>query len=346
MTTFADTVFQLGGMPILNGVPAPFTGKWWWVNPASGSDDNSGTKPTDALGSLYGALNHAVAGRNDVIALMSDGTTATTARLSLANAQLTDPTATAGTLVWNKNATHLVGVCSPVSYFQRARIAPPTGTYTAATFGSPNFVTVTASGCYFYNFSVFAAFSTGSTTGIAWTDTGSRNAYVNCHLMGLADAASAGAAGARTLKIGASGSGELDFYRCTIGTDTVTRTAANSTLEFAGGTPRNRFTECVFPFAGTGSASGMFGILGTGNDCVDRHQIFDRCLFVNNIKSGGFSTMTALGSFTTNAPGGLVVFKDCDTVGITKIGDTNFLANSYVSNVGGASTGGLDVNPS
>jgi hypothetical protein len=75
-------------------------------------------------------------------------------------------------------------------------------------------------------------------------------------------------------------------------------------------------------------------------------QLFQDCSFLNAIKSGA-TTITEVGSFTNAAPGGYVMLKSCTSVGATKWGDTNFLANSYVD--GGpptAATTGLGVNPS
>ena len=344
MTTVADGLYQYGGMPVgSSGVPAPFTGKWWFVDPVNGADGNPGDSPKRAFATLYQAHNKANDGNNDVVVLIGNGQASGTARLSLANAQSINSAVTAGTLVWSKNALHLIGVSAP-STNPRARIAPPTGTYTATTFGSTAFVTVSGSGCYFSNISVFCGFSTGRTGMICWTDTGARNVYQNCAFQGMNDATSAGDAGSRSLKIGGSGNGEHTFIRCIIGDDTTARGAvANASLELTGGTPRNRFIACTFPLYG---AAGNLGILGTGNACVDRWNLFEGCSFVNGVSSGS-TVMTALASFTTNAPGGLLVFKDCMTVGVTKFGDTNALANSYVNMPAvSGSAGGLAVNPS
>ncbi len=128
-----------------------------------------------------------------------------------------------------------------------------------------------------------------------------------------------------------------------IGGDTVARGAANASLELAGGTPRNRFIGCVFPFQT--SAATPLGILGTGNACVDRFNEFVDCSFINNIKSTS-TVMTVLTSFTTASPGGLLFHKNSSLVGITDFGDTNGLANTYVD--GGtvtAATSGIAVNP-
>jgi hypothetical protein len=342
------TVFPHGvssfGIPVLGGAPIPFTGNYFFVDPVNGNDGNHGASADRAFQTLYKALSMCVSGNNDVVYLIGNGAATGTARLSLANAQAVDSSVSTGTLVWNKNATHLIGICAPTGVAQRARLAPPTGTYTQATFGSGNFVTVSGSGCMFANFSLFHGFSTGGVNQICWTDTGSRNFYGNVDFGGMGDAASAADAGSRSLKIGAAGSGEHTFYRCYIGLDTVTRSVANASLEFAGATPRSRFTECVFPFMT--SNAGVLGILGTGNSCVDRWNLFERCLFMNAIKSTS-TQMTVLGSFTTASPGGLIYLKDCAMVGATKFGDANFLANSYIDmDAVSAAAGGLGVNPS
>lgn len=330
------------GVPVLPGSPA-FTGNVYFVNPASGSDGNSGGSPDQAFATLYRAHSACRSGNNDVVYLIGDGSTTGTARLSTALAQTIDSSATTGTLTWSKNATHLIGITAPTDVAQRARIAPPSGTYTQATFGSGNFVVVSATGCYFANISLFNGFSTGGTNQICWTDSGGRNAYENVHFGGMGDAASAQNTGSRSLKISGT-TGENLFVRCTVGLDTVTRTVANASLEFAGGTPRNRFINCVFPFQT--SAATPLGILGTGAACMDRWQLFEGCTFINNIKSTS-TQMDVLASLTNASPGGLIIHKSSTLVGITEFGDTNGLANSYVD--GGppaAATTGIAVNPS
>lgn len=334
------------GLPVLpTGIPTG-TGNVYFVAPgaANASDGNRGTSLSAPLATLYQAHSLMTAGNNDVCYLVGNGAASGSARLSLANAQSVDSTASAGTLNWTKNACHLIGVCAPTSVAQRARIAPPSGTYTVTTFGSANFVVVTGNGCIFANISIFNGFSTGGAAQICWTDNGSRNYYYNMNFFGMADAGSAGDAGSRSLKIGSAGSGENTFDSCTIGGDTVTRSAANASLELAGGTPRNRFRDCIFPFQT--SASTPLGILGTGAACIDRWNTFEKCSFINNIKSTS-TTMTVLASFTSASPGGLLLHKNSTLVGITDFGDTNALANSYVD--GGAPTAattGIAVNPS
>lgn len=334
------------GVPVVPPIGVFATGKVFFVAPgaANASDGNRGDTLGAPFATLYKAHSVMTSGNNDVCYLVGNGGTGATARLSLANAQGVDSTATTGVLNWTKSACHLIGVAAPTNVAQRARIAPPTGTYTQATFGSGNFVVVTGSGCIFSNFSLFHGFSTGGVNQICWTDNGSRNFYSNVNFFGMADAASAADAGSRSLKIGLTGSGENTFVGCTIGGDTVTRSAANASLEFAGATPRNSFIDCLFPFMT--SAATPLGIIGTGDECVDRWQLFKDCAFINNIKSTS-TAMTQLLTFSTASPGGLILHKNSTLVGIGEFGGANGLANTLVD--GGppaAATTGIAVTPS
>jgi hypothetical protein len=344
LTNFPNGISSFG-VPVLGGIGGlPFTGTYWFVDPVNGLDGNQGTSPSQALQSLYRAVSLAASGNNDVIVLIGNGLSTGTARLSLAAAQAVNSAATSGVLNWNKNALHLIGIGAPTQIAQRARIAPPTGTYTVTTFGSANLVVVTGSGCLFSNVSLFHGFSTGGAAQICWTDQGQRNAYWNMDFGGMGDSGSAADAGSRSFKLGSAGNGETTFNGCNFGRDTVTRGAANASLELAGGTPRNIFKNCSFLV--DASAATPLHILGTGAACIDRQQLFQDCTFMNSIKSGA-TGLTEVGSFTSASPGGYVVLKSCTSVGATKWGDTNFLANSYVD--GGAptaATSGLGVNPS
>ena len=302
------------------------TGNIIYLQPASaflGTQTGSASAPYTTLAAAYAAGR---SGYNDVIVLVGNGAASGSARLSSG-------------FTWAKSALHLVGIDSGGNISNRARIAP-----TAAVTAFANFFTVSGSGNRFANIQWFHGFDTGTTSMICMTVTGSRNLFTDCHIGGMGDAASAQNTGSRNLKIGSAGSGENGFVNCTIGIDTVARTVANASVEFAGATPRNYFENCRFPIWAT--ANGVLGILGTGNGCVDRYQEFVNCRFINSIKSGAGTGMTAVGSFTTASPGGLVLLDQCTVVGATKWGDTNFLANSYIgAHTGVNSSDGLAVNP-
>ena len=329
------------GVPVMGNVLGiPFTGNYYFVDPASGADGNDASA-AQPLATLYEAHRRATSGNNDVIVLIGDGQTTGTARLSTALAQSIDSSATVGTLNWTKSATHLVGVCAPTSVAQRARIAPPSGTYTTTTFGATNLVNVTGDGCLFANISVWGGFSTGSSSFVTWLDSGERNAYINVHFQGLADSASAGGASARTLKI--NGGGEHLFQNCTVGVDTVTRSAANASVEFASGTARSVFRGCIFPFMT--SAATPLGIIVSAAAGSDRFQLFDDCTFINAVGS----TSTTLNGLSTLAAsmGGVHVYKDCTLVGITEFGtDATSRNQVYVDGAAPtAGTSGIAVNP-
>lgn len=341
LTNFPNGITSFG-VPVLGTIGGlPFTGNYFFVDPVNGADGGEGSVELP-LKTLYGALAKCTAGNNDVVVLVGNGTAAGSARLSTELAQTINPSATTGTLNWNKDATHLIGVCAPTGVAQRARIAPPSGTYTAATFNSDAFINVTASGCYFANVSVFCGFSTGSANMIALTDGGSRNAYSNVNVFGMADAASAGGANARTLKL--SGSGENTFINCTLGGDTVARSAANATVELASGTARNSFVDCVFPFQC--SAATPLGLTVATASGMDRYALFKGCSFINNVGSTS-TTMSALATLAASA-GGQVVIQDSMAVGITEFGsNATSLGQIFVDMAApSAAAGGIAVNPS
>lgn len=331
LTSFGVLTMGANGIPLTNG-------QVFFVDYVNGADGNDGSG-SSPMKTIYAAYNRAVSGRNDVIVVIGDGTSTGTQRLSLANAQAVNSAATAGTLVLNKNAVHIVGM-SAESPNSRARLAPPTGTYTQATFGSGNFVTLSGSGCIISNISLFNGFSTGGNNQICFTVSGERNYFSNVQFGGAGDAASAQSTTSRSLKI--SG-GENRFDRCQIGLDTVTRTVANASLEFSGGAARNEFWDCNFPFY-TSSATTL-GILGSAASCIDRTTLFRGCTFGNAAQSGS-TTMSGLVTLPASA-GGLFLMKDCTLVGITEFGtDATTRGQIYVD--GGtvtAATSGIAVNP-
>lgn len=337
---------EVAGVPTMGIAGAPmFTGNWYFVDAVHGSDGSTGAA-NSPLASVYQAQLLMTAGNNDVCVVVGSGSTAATQRLSYANAFGISSAATSGSLIWGKNACHLIGMTAP-TVAARARFAPPTGTYTAATFlngqtvSATPFISVTAQGCFFSNFSMFCGFSTGNAGMLAWVDSGGRNYYRSVDFGGQADAASAQGTASRSLVV--SGTvGENTFERCTIGLDTVTKTVANASLGLTGGTPRNRFIECDFPVY-TSSATTLAIITGTAG--IDRYTTLDRCRFLNGTKSAG-TAMTAVATMAASA-GGYLLFKDPTLVGITGFGsDATTRAQIFID--GGtptAATTGLAVNP-
>ncbi len=262
-----------------------------YLNGNDTSGDGSTSKPYKTLATAYGRT---VSGKNDVVAIIGDGATTASQRVTAA-------------VSWGNSATHLVGITAPSMYSPRARIAPTT-TGTAYT----PLITVSGSGCIFANVQFWHGFATGTTSQIAMNITGSRNVFHRCHVAGMGDAASAQNSGSRCIKFTA-GSENL-FDECVIGIDTVTRTAANANIEFASGATRNVFRDCHFPMYATGGTA--LGIITSAAAAMDRINTFDRCLFLNaGTKSGG-AAITALATLAASS-GGALFMKDCSLVGIT-----------------------------
>lgn len=308
------------------------TGNIYYCDPVNGLNTNngllaspngtSGQGPVQTLAAGYALLR---SGYNDALVLIGNGAASGSARIT--------------TFTWAKNAAHLFGICAPSAISQRARIANAT---TSGLTMTANFFIVSGNGCIFQNLSWFhgaGAGQTGIAADICMTVSGTRNAFINCDIEGMGDSTSATSATSRNLKLTG---GENYFNHCNIGLDTVTRTGANASVEFASAVARNYFEGCTFPFLSGDGAT--LGVIGTGASCMDRWQLFKGCVFVNCIKSGG-SAMTVLASLTSASPGGLLAYHDCILIGITKFGDTNGLANSYSYGAVNSTANSLAANP-
>lgn len=291
-----------------------FTGNVYYLDPKNGSDNNAGTSAQAAFKTLGQAYGACVSGNNDVVLLMGDGTTGATARLS-------------ANFTWSKNATHLMGICSPVPISQRARIAPAAGITAFA-----NFFTVSGNGCLFQNVQFFQGFDTGVAAEICLTVSGQRNAFINCDISGMGDTVGATDAGSRNLKLTA---GENYFGHCNIGLDTVARTLANASVESTSGAARNVFEGCIFPMLST---DGLQFFYKAGAAGLDRFVMFKGCSFISAVGSTGTANAAA---FNLNAAaGGIIVFDSGSGLyGSTAIGDSTTKGLTYVN--GGTATNGV-----
>jgi hypothetical protein len=280
------------GIPVVPGIPLPFPGNYFFVDPVIGADGNDGGANLP-LATLSGALERCRSGKNDVVILVGNGQASGSARES-------------ATLAWNKDAVHLIGVGAPTNVAQRARISTASG----ATVFSP-LVQVTGDGCMFMNVSTFYGFADDSAQ-VGWLDQGERNYYGNVNFGAFGAQLAADHVGSRALVLGAAGTGRGEhlFEKCVLGVDTVDRAAANSTLEILGGSPRITFRECMFTMAADADAP-FHALIGAGG--IDRWVLFERC--VQTV----FGTTQALGNSFNGAAGGRIIMKDCTSVGSTDI---------------------------
>jgi hypothetical protein len=297
------------GMPLygVSGV-LPFGGNYFFVNESTGSDGNTGG-PQDPFATLTQALTACTNNNNDVVFLT--GTVHTTA-----------------TVNWSLNRTHLIGLAPELDSEARARISQ-----TGSTAFTP-LVNVTGAECIFRNIGSFHGFA-ALTNQICWAEAGQRNQYFHCAFLGMGNATGgASQTGSRSLTVGAGGQGENTFDSCIIGLDTITRSAANASLELLGGTPRNVFRKCQFP-ALSSSASAVLVTVGASG--MDRWALFDNCSFLNCVDSGGTTLSAAI---TANASaGGSIVLNNCISLGSTAIATANGVYVNQISAAGATTTG-------
>ncbi len=282
-TNFPNGVTSLG-IPVVPGLPQPFTGNYFWVNETTGYDGNPGT-PSAPYKTLQAAHDATTDGNNDVV--LFSGTCHQTTSLN-----------------WSNSQTHLIGVCEDIKRGKRARIS------VTGTVAFDKLVNVTGQGCQFQNFGTFYGFNDASAN-ICWYDAGGRNAYDLVEFMGFGDGtASTGTANhtaARAFTFNNS-TGETTWRNCVFGVDTITRNATNYTLELAGGAPRLYFENCDFE-AYLGASGGASSHVLVGAAGIDRYVKFVGCRFGASGQSGG-TTMAQC--FNVNgAPGGAILLDQC-----------------------------------
>lgn len=282
------------------------------VDPANGSDNNHGTSFNAPLASIEAAEALTVANQHDVV-------------LYLAGASANN---LAAAVTWDKNYTHLIGLCAPTQVAQRSRIMYETGT----TAASP-LLNITASGCIFKNFYIFHGIAS-ATNLINVQVSGGRNYFENVHFAGGGHATQAIDDGASLRLVGSEG--ENTFVNCTIGVDTIAAATGMRALAIIGGTPRNIFRECNFTMY-AGNSGAMF-VEWEALSAVDRYMLFDRCNFINT----GTSTMDAAFVMPAAAPAHRRCFlQDCWGYGFTDwdADDRGYLFLSGGTQTSGGTTG-------
>lgn len=285
------------GVPMVGGIGGiPLTGIWYFLDPANGSDGNDGLSPESPFATLAYAYSKLRDGKNDVIVLIGDGSTAATARLS-------------AQLVWAKDAAHLIGQTAPSNIAQRARISTASG----ATANIANLVNVTAQGCIFANFSLFQGVGEAATAEQLWQDAGQRNYYGNVAFGGMGSAAGAQHADSYSLQL--YGGSENLFEGCYFGVDTQDRDAANANVMIRKNasnvaSTRNVFRNCLFSMRATDTDPVFIDANESGG--MDRFALFKDCTFINS----GTSSLAAVVAFHASQ-GGLVVMDNCTVAGAT-----------------------------
>lgn len=296
------------GMPLFGVGDLKFTGNYFWVDAANGSDGNTGG-PQDPFATLTQAHAACLSGNNDVVFL--SGTVHTTA-----------------TLTWSKNQTHLIGLDAP-SNSDRARISS-----TGTTPFSP-LVNVTGYGCQFRNIGTFhGGFTSPTGSQVCWNEGasgGGRNYYSRCQFYGGGDATAAALAGMRSLTITASD--ENVFEDCTIGLDTIVRaTNANASMEVIGGSARTRMLRCIFQALVSDASDVHIKALA---GAMDRYLLLEQCSLINVVDSSS----TAMSAAITNAASASIILNNCISLGATAIATTGPVYINQISAAGATTTG-------
>lgn len=249
----------------LAGIPLGPTSKVIVVDPVNGSASNDGLSFKTPLAGLEAAFALVTANKNDTIILVGGATGITLA----------------DTIAWNKSYTHLVGLSSNVpGVGQRCRVVAGSGT------DETQCMTVSANGCIFRNIQFFNGNDTAALAK-AITITGSRNEFTNCYFAGMGHATSAGFAGGQSVAISGA---ENVFYDCTLGCETMCRTAATDEVYLSGECNRNKFIRCEFV---SWSNQATASLVKFHTDAVPYTTTFRDCAFHNFCSNNG-ATGTAM----------------------------------------------------
>ena len=277
----------------LAGSPLPFIrGKYFFVDPLSGSATNDGLTVQSAMNNLSTAYTACTDGAGDGIAILSRVVAAATTSSLLTTA-----------ITWSKSGITTVGVCAPTRLSQRARIS-------TAAADLANLITVSGWNNSFYNLSLY----NGGTTGAGCVSvTGQRNYFENVHMMG--------GMGMTTPTITdydllLKGDVENTFVNCVFGNDTFDKSdIAGAEVFFDDGSMRDRFINCEFiSKRSAGTTAGMIGLIGSG-DSITRTVVFDNCFF--QMYRDGAATQEASVVIGTIPNNGFIIFKDCLRHGFT-----------------------------
>ncbi len=253
MTSFSDMVYALGGVPLLAGIPFGPQSKAYFCDPANGNNANDGETPATAVADVATAYAKTVANHNDVVFFIG-GPTASNPSTGI---------------VWSNSYTHLIGISAPLNMGQRCRIVNTAANDLAVLF------TLSGNGCIVKNIQFFDG-KDSAADGACVLVSGNRAYFENCFIAGMGDATASGPAtraGSYSLKVSGA---ECTFMNCTIGLDTVARSAANAELIVAGA--RNQFVHCDFRSSSTTAGKFLVSI-DTSTDLRD--IVFDECYFHN-----------------------------------------------------------------
>ncbi len=311
-----------GGIQIVGSLTADNVagnqGKNIYVDPTSGSDSYTGRTPGTAVLTIAAGYAKLTAGQNDTLVYLS-GTS---------SASIVDQ------LIWAKSYTHFKGIGAPTHMAQRSRI-----------FNSGNstdeyaLLKVTGSGCIFTNFYLFQGSNASAEATRAMEITGGRNYFGNVHIAGMGAANGAGDTDSASLFL--NGAEENLLERCTIGVDTIKRTADNAQLLVDGGCKRNHFLNCRF--VNWSETAAHVIIRYVDDSAADRFCEYESCRF-SNFWTNHVNTLTELMDARVGATHDDIFTGLTALIGIKEI-DAGDVAGTWVSGPAAAAAAGIAVTP-
>jgi hypothetical protein len=281
-------------------ISLPFIrGKWFFVDPLSGSSSNDGLTVDTAMDNLSTAYTACTDGAGDGIALLSRVVSSTTTS-SLLTAAIT----------WSKNGITVIGVSAQTGYNGRARIANATALLTA-----PSLITVSGTNNHFENIYLINEGTDNTAIGCLVVS-GNRNSFKNCHFsQNGATRTPQATDNDMTLY-----SSECTFEHCFFGNNNTIRSGAaagnivlgNSTTQIG----QNYFKDCyVLSYSAT-STHGAIKIANAAT--LGGYIVFDRCKFINWNSGAQTALATIIIGATPNNCG--LLLDRCASVGYTAVG--------------------------
>lgn len=296
--------------PLDLGLPVGPNSNVYYVDPANGDDSNTGLSPLKPLASLTEAEDRCTANQHDVVAYIAGSS----------GISLTE------TLTWDKNYTHLVGLCAPTVVGQRSRIFAH-----ADNDDVTPLVNVTATGCVFRDLYVFNGVDDAGCL-VNVQVTGGRNYFRNVHFAGGGHATNAVDGGASLALAGAE---ECLFEDCTIGVDTIAAGDGMMGVIVDSDAKRCVFRKCRFTMYAGHTGAAFVEVMDSAG--FDRYLLFEDCLFINDAvgyaMAGAFVIPAGMGSVTHR-----IILKDCSFLGCTEI-EANDRGLVYL-NTGAITAGG------
>lgn len=253
----------------------PYVGDIFYIDANAGSDSaNNGKSQNKAYATVATAYGSMTSGNHDIALIVPSGGTGRTAETTA--------------ITWGKRFAHLIGNAAPTAQDARAGIS----------FGTGGSLSITENGCIFKNIT----FNGTTDINVPVTVSGDYNSFQGVDFKASLNATTGDDTAMRALVL--SGAQENYFAGCTFGSDTIMRSAANATVEFASAASRNVFDECRF-IAAIDAATPVHVLFSEANS-IDRWIEFHSCSFYSFSANDG-TAMTACMNLSTQTTTGHVL---------------------------------------